>query len=303
MTRWVLALCLVTAADLACAARAVIDEYRADDSDGMSEHRLLLGIDRTLSLLSGEGGVRAGRWHITDAAGTEDFNVLKLKYDSGSARDWRARLDATQLFGEGSPTLGSASINWSGGPWSIEASGQRDIVDTVTAIRSHDASNIWALFADYRFNARWTLVGGGYTASFSDGNHRVGQVARLVYSPEKMEGFTLQGRVRRFEDTRRDVGYFSPGQYQEYLMIAGYRRSILSEKWVVGGQLGGGRQDIDSDRGKPLYVGELSLRGWFTDHLGLDGRVSYSNAGGSAVSQGKSGYRYSTVNLSVIGSW
>jgi hypothetical protein len=303
--RIALILCVCLAAGPVHAARAVVDQLVVDDSDGMWQYRLLAGLDQTIDrpLAGGSAGIRIGRWRIDDNEGREDFDMLSLRYDSGDQRAWRTKAGLSQLSGEGSPTLGDVIVDWNGGRWQIEGSAQRELVDTVTAIRLHYLIDTWSLSAEYRFNPRWTAVGAVYTQSVTDGNARSGQVGRLIYSPERLEGFTLEGYLRHVDSDFNGIGYFSPGHLRETLLIAGYRRSVLGEHWIAGARLGAGRREIDRDIDNTLYLAELSLRGWFTDRFGLDGKVACSSAGGSAISQGESGYRYCTANLSLIGAW
>lgn len=298
-------MCLTLATSVAGAARVAVDQLYVNDSDGMWQYRLLAGSEHRVDtpLTGSSAGFRAGRWRIDDSAGREDFNMLRIYYDSGDTRSWRARAGLVQLFGEGSPTLADAILNWSNDRWYVEGGAQRELIDTVTAVRLHNLVDTWSISADYRIASEWTAVGALYTQSISDGNHRFGQVARLVYSPERYEGLTLQGRVRHVDSDFNGIGYFSPDRLLESMLLAGYRRPLFDDNWVAGAQAGIGRQTIDSEIHHTLYLAELSLRGWFTERLGLDGRAMCSNAGGSATGQGDSGYRYCAVNLTLIGAW
>lgn len=305
MIRSMLMLCLCLVMAQAQAASVNMDNMFVEDSDGMWQYRVLVGVDENIDqpLAGGSAGIRLGRWHVRDSAGSEDFDVLKLHYDSGETRPWRARLGAMQLSGEGSPTLGDALVTWQGGPWYVEAGAQRELVDTVSAIRLHYLVDTWSLSTDYRLNPQWTVVGALYTQSINDGNRRLGQVARLIYSPAALEGFTVQARLRHVDSDFNGIGYFSPDRQLEYLLQSGYRRPVLGDHWVVGGQIGAGRQEINRDISNPYYYGELSLRGWFTDRFGLDSRLVCTTAGGNALGQGASGYRYCIANLSLTGVW
>ncbi len=298
-------LCAALATGVAEAARVVVDQLYVNDSDGMWQYRLLAGTEHRVEvpLAGSSAGFRAGRWRIDDQAGREDFDMLRLYFDSGETRSWRARAGLAQLSGEGSPTLPDATLNWTGGKWYVEGGAQRELIDTVTAIRLHTLVDTWSISADYRIAPEWTAIGALYTQSITDGNRRFGQVARLVYSPARYEGLTLQGRVRHVDSDFNGIGYFSPDRLLESMLLAGYRRPLLDDNWVAGAQAGIGRQTIDSEIDNSLYLTELSLRGWFTERLGLDGRALCSNAGGSATGQGDSGYRYCSVNLSLIGAW
>lgn len=305
MRRLIALLCALCAAGSAGAARVAVDQLYVNDSDGMWQYRLLAGSEHRLDTLlaGGSAGFRAGRWRIDDRAGREDFDMLRLYYDSGETRAWRARAGLAQLSGEGSPTLADILLNWSGGRWYVEGGAQRELIDTVTAIRLHTLVDTWSVSADYRIAPEWTAVGALYTQSITDGNRRLGQVARLVYSPARFEGLTLQGRVRHVSSDFNGLGYFSPDRLLESMVLIGYRRPLFGDDWIGGAQIGAGRQEIDRAIDNGLYLAELSLRGWFTERIGVDGRAGCSSAGGSATGQGDSGYRYCSVNFSLIGAW
>ncbi len=300
------ALCLLLVSGEAWSARIVMDNRYVNDSDGARQYSYLLGADQDSDtpFSGGNAGFRAGQWRIKDRAGEETFEVVKLNYDSGSARPWRARLGATQLLGDWSPSLGEAMLSATPAKrWYLEAAAQREIIDTVTAVRAHYLADTLSASADYQLNDEFTLVGGLFTQSISDGNQRLGKIGRLIYSPARWEGVNLQGRVKIVDSDFNGTGYFSPGQLSEYMLLAGMSTSLFAESWVIGGQLGIGAQQIDNNDYDGLYYGEIKARGWFSERLGLDGKFSCSNAGEAGFGQGAANYRYCLMQLSLIGVW
>lgn len=296
-----LLLCLAVANE-AGAARVIADNVYSDDSDHAKQWRSQLGLDQRLA--QGIAGIRIGPWKINDAAGEEHFNALSLRYDTDPSRQWRSRVGITQLSGDWSPTLGDVSTRYkSSGPWYVEASAQREIIDTVTAIRMRHSTNTYSASADYAISPAFTLVGAFYTQSISDGNNRTGKLARAIYSFPSVEGLTLQGRFKLIDSDFRGTGYFSPLKLQEFMAIIGYSRSILGERWSVGAQLGTGAQSVDDTDNTSLLYGELKFKGWFSERLGFDAKASCSNTGGFSAAQSDTRYRFCIGALSMITVW
>ncbi len=299
-----LLLCLV--ATEANAARVIMDNLYSDDSDNARQWRYYLGVDQSVDkpLAGGIAGIRLGQWRLNDAVGKEQFDALKLQYDTGPARQWRSRVDITQLSGDWSPTLGEVNISYkTPRPWYLEASVQRDIIDTVTAIRSRYRADTYSASVDYALTPELTLVGALYTQSISDSNNRTGKVARIIYSLPQIEGLNVQGRVKWVDSDFRGIGYFSPRKLREYMALVGYTRSILAERWSAGALVGAGMQDIDSTDSNGLFYGEVKIKGWFSELLGLEAKASCSNAGGLSTGQGSANYRYCLGTLTLISVW
>lgn len=300
-----LLLCLTTTS-AASGARVVVENLYSDDSDNARQWRYYLGVDQPVDqpLASGTAGVRVGQWKLDDTVGTEHFTALNLRYDTGPSRRWRSRFDITQLSGDWSPTLGEANVSYkTSGPWYMEASAQRDIIDTVTAIRTRYSADTYSASADYALTPNLTLVGALYTQAISDGNNRVGKVARVIYSFSQIEGFNVQGRIKLVDSDFRGTGYFSPRELKEYMALTGYTRSIFGERWSVGAQAGIGVQSADDADSIDLFYGEVKIKGWFSDLIGLEAKANCSNTGGFSTGQSTTNYRYCLGSLSLISVW
>ena len=296
-----LLLCLATAS-AADAARVVVDNLYSDDSDNSQQWRYYLGVNQPLA--EGTAGIRVGQWKFDDAVGAEHFNALKLQYDTGAARRWRSRFDITQLSGNWSPILGEANVSYkTPGPWYVEASAQRDIIDTVTAIRSRYSANTYSASADYALTQDLTLVGALYTQSISDGNNRVGKIARVIYSFPQIEGLNVQGRIKLVDSDFRGTGYFSPRKLKEYMALTGYSRSVMGGRWSIGAQVGAGVQRADDAGNIGLFSGEVKIKGWFSEFVGMEAKASCSNTGGLSTNQNSTNYRYCLGSLSLISVW
>ena len=205
-------------------------------------------------------------------------------------------------MGSWSPLLGNAMVSYDGWDrWYLEASTQREMVESLPAIAEQDISQTWSGSADYKLTPAFTAVAGLFEMNISDGNQRHGGIGRLIYSPPSLEGFNLQLRIKSINSDFRSTTYFSPVKLREYELLAAYRKSV-TPNWVAGAQLGGGTQRVDSDS-RELVDAEVNLRGWFTPSLGLKEKLGCTNSGGFSVGQGKNGYLYCDANVSLIGVW
>jgi hypothetical protein len=288
------------------AERIVADGAFSADSDGLRERSADLGYVHPLPGLGKDGalGVRAGYWLLDDNSDRLEFGTFKLDGQGRSgALEWRARVQ--QLASSGwSPSAGGLGLDYhAGARWTVSASGDFDLVDTVIAARRHTRFNTWVLSSDYAATRELTLVGGVIGQWFSDGNHRLGGLARVVYSPTALPGLAAQLRVRRIDSEFRGLGYFSPERLEEALALLQYGHAVFGNRFVLTAVGGGGAQRVDGRDTSALYQGELRGRGWFNDRLGLEGKIGCANTGGINVRAAAGGYRYCYGNLSLIGAF
>ncbi|MDI3260918.1 MAG: hypothetical protein QJR02_14620 [Sinobacteraceae bacterium] len=299
-------LCLACGLPALAADRIVADGAFSADSDGLRERSADLGYVHPLPSLGRQAslGVRAGYWLLADNSDRIEFGTLKLDGQGRSgALDWRARVQ--QFASNGwSPSAGGFGFDYhAGSRWTVSTSGDFDLVDTVVAARRHTRFNTWVLSTDYAATPELTLVGGVIGQWFSDGNHRLGGLAHVVYSPTALPGFTAQLRVRRIDSEFRGLGYFSPDRLEEALALLQYGHAVFGDRFVLTLVGGGGAQRVDGRDTAALYQGELRGRGWFNDHLGLEGRLGCTNTGGINVQAASGGYRYCYGNLTLIGAF
>ncbi|MBI2383937.1 MAG: hypothetical protein HYV18_07700 [Gammaproteobacteria bacterium] len=300
---------------LACLAGPLAaEEYRwfaesafAEDSDALRQRTLYAGFQRRLPLPGRPSfaALRAGYREIESPQGRERFNALRLdlRAEPTSATSLSVRL--SPLFGPGwSPALAATSLSWRPARrWYLEASTERELVDTVAAIRERNLVDTAALSADYRLFEPLTVVAAGFRQSLRDGNERTGRVGKLILSPPQADWFNLQLRTRRVDSDFRGTGYFSPRRLEEYDLLIGVAGAPLSDRWSLGLTAGGGRQRIDGDVSNAIFSAELKARGWFSDHYGLEARAGCANTGRLAAQPAEDGYRHCSANLNLIGSW
>ena len=225
-----------------------------------------------------------GRRTYAEPGERERFNVGRLKLDSRPNRNWRMQLGCEFLNGDDwSPTLPVAFVsNRLNDDWYVEFSAERTVVDSVSAVRRHTSVDSYVASADYRVNDRLTLAGAYVSQYFSDGNRKRGGIGRIIFSPEQLPGANLQIKGRSLRSERDSADYFSPQALTEGFLLFGYATPFADDNWVVKLLAGPGVQRIESfnaeSRNKSGYHGEISLRGWFNDHIQLVSRIGCTSA-------------------------
>ncbi|HET8731617.1 MAG TPA: hypothetical protein VFM34_10985 [Moraxellaceae bacterium] len=285
--------------------RLVLDTMATDDSDGLRQQSVYAGAVKALPSLGTNAaiGVRAGFWELEGPGQHVDFTALRVDHQQALGPT-TIDVGVHQLFGnDWSPTLGHAAVSVPLAPVTLEAGVERALVDTVIAARRETTFDTWNATADYTVSPQWTVVGGGLLQDFSDGNQRQGGVFKVVYSPSTLEGFNAQLRLRRLDADRQGIGYFSPDRFEEGLLLLQYGHPLPGDRFVLTGQVGGGVQRIDSRDNFAVFVAELRARGWFTDTLGMEGKLGCTNTGDIAVGAATGGYRYCYANLTLMRPW
>ena len=287
MRRVLLAMLLLAASSPPCqAGNLLFTEGRyTHDSDQAEQYLLVVGAGQVFdsgawSKIELGGGLR----RFTDNQGGETFNLYRLRLESAKRGGWQARLRLDwQQSQEWSPLTYAAAVSGQTGErWYLEFSAERDLVDTVTAIRQEIVVDSYSLSADYRLTNSFTIVGAPLVQRFTDGNNRWGGVVRLVYSPPRYENLSLEVKGRLLKSDVDGHGYFSPATLQEYFLIVGLAMPFGNDNWVARLRLGPGLQVVEPHVGegetKDAYLGELKLRGWFTQSLGLEAVAGCSSA-------------------------
>ncbi len=234
----------------------------------------------------------------------ERFDVARAALRCKTPKVWSFDARLEQLQGDDwDPLLGAANVSARPHPdWYLELFEERELVDTVRAIRERVKVDTYGLSADYSLTPSLVLVGALLAQDFSDGNRREGGIVRLVYYPEKPEWLHLQLKGRILDASRPSDTYFSPERLQEYFLLAGIATPFADDDWIVRLLAGPGLQIIEpfdaAKEEKEAYLAELQLRGWFTDHLTLE-----SNAGCSTAITSSDTYAYCFANLHFGYAW
>ncbi len=274
----------------------------SSDSDGADQVFLSLGYDHRFEdrTFTPELGFRTGELTLTDAVGTERFEILELSHRSDLLKSLHLDLKGRLYRGnDWSPLLYAANLVC--GPvrsWTLEAYAERGIVDSVTASRLEYTVNTYGLAADYNLSDEVTVVGALFLQNFSDGNDRLGRVGRIVYTPRRHDWFNLQLKGRVLESDFDGSGYFSPDRLEEYFLLFGASRAFGDDNWVAKGLAGPGMQTINGDENKAAYWVEARLKGWFSPEFGLDTRLGCTTAQETSAS-----YRYCFGHANLIYAW
>mgnify|MGYP001408552893 CR=1 FL=1 len=319
MKRPVLGICgLLLVSLTAHADRVYLEGHATTDSDDAGHYRLFGGYRMEIPELGkleldGAAGTRHYREEITDSAAPsgnrttterESFEAARLKLHGEATRSWRYSMRLEQLLGDDwDVLLGAATV--AARPhadWYLELFAERELVDTVRAIRRHIRVDTYGLSLDYQLHPSWLLVGGLFEQDFSDGNRRLGTVERLIYSPQKIEWLHIQLKGKQLNADRDSDTYFSPERLQEYFLLIGAATPFADDNWVIRLLGGPGVQIIEpfaSEREeKEAYLAELKLRGWFTDNITLESRLGCSSAVASTDS-----YSYCYGHLHLGYAW
>jgi hypothetical protein len=269
------------------------------DSDDADKVGYYTGYDYTFERGS-RAGFRIGFQELSDTVGTERFNVLELTQLFNPAGTTSMSLELKMLNGDDwSPLLGSGNVTFKPGQmWDLEIFGEREIVDTVSAVRLQYLLDSYGFSADCTVSEEITLVGALFNQAVSDGNKRVGSIGRIVYTPQRLDWMNFQVKARVLESDFDGIGYFSPETLTELFFLFGAARTFAGDNWVVRGLTGPGVQWIDEHGGerekKPAFLLEVKLKGWFTQEFGLDGKIGYTTA---RAGSGSDRYLYGHINL------
>lgn len=290
----------------AYAYRIINDNYITSDSDNVWTRRHFIGYQQVFKNNDGTTKVTAqlGSISVSEDNELEQLDVVRIRSEYDIKNTHLSLRLASAAQSSWQPVLAGATL--SGTPsdnWYIELFSDRELVDSIVAIRNKLLLDTYGISADYKINAEFTAVGALYKQAFTDDNRRVGRVLRLIYTPELYDGFNVQLRSKRLTAKKKGIGYFSPLVLEEYWLISALSKTLLSEKWLVKLQAGLGQQKIDSINTNNTFMTELAIRGWKTDHFGLVAKIGYTNNGSFSTSTSGSAYQYRYMNLSLIGNW
>jgi hypothetical protein len=286
--------------------RLRIELQASEDSDRARQHAYFAELLGPLPAAGTQAqwGIGGGYRLIDDPAGRESFARARGSVALEPATHTRLHARAELLDGaHWSPLLGGARIGQRfSSRWSGELAVDRELVDTVTAVRARNLVTTWAGSLDYLLSPAWTLIAGANTQDLRDGNERHGRSLRIAWAPPQAD-WNLQLRLRRIDSMFRGDGYFSPRRLEDALLTGTGHRPFAGERYLLTLRAGAGAQRIDGGRSDALYLAELRGRGWFTDHYGFEARAGCSNTGGFNAGPAGDGYRYCEGVLSLIAAW
>ena len=277
----------------------------SSDSDDQVQRIFASGYRRALPSVQASWAAAVGRRELSAPAGRENFAFArldgKIELGSGASLVTQARYLSG---GAWSPTLGSAAVNWKPADrWYVEASVERDLVDTVVAIRNRVRFDTAAVSADWTLVPSLTLVAGASRSAFSDGNDRRARTLRLILSPAALPWFNAQLRARRADSDATGIGYFNPRRLEEYEFLVRVAGAPFGDRWNVSLRVGAGNQRVDRGSRSAIYSVDARARGWFTDDYGMEARAACTNTGGLSAAPADEGYRNCLASVSLIAAW
>lgn len=217
-----------------------------------------------------------GHLKYEDKIGAETFNFIKFNAQTSINNlivfDGRFTIHESNSW---SPFVFGGSIIYTpNNKVRLEIFGDREIVDSTSAIRQKYYINTYGASVDYAFTPSFTVVGSYSIQDISDGNDRNRAVVKLIYQPDAYEWLTIILANRYLDGEFKSPFYFSPDRLFESLLIAGVKKPLWNEKFLLTLRGGIGRQFVrfedGSDTDKSAWLLEFNLRGWFSDHLGME---------------------------------
>jgi hypothetical protein len=299
------ALLLATGTSWASDMRVFAEGLYSSDSDDQVQRIYATGLRQALPSVAASWAAAIGHRELSAPEGRENFEFVRL---DGKIDLWKGAslvTQASQLNGGGwSPALGSAALHWKPAErWYVEASGERELVDTVAAIRQRVRVDTAALSADWTPVPSLTLVAGVARSDFSDGNDRRARTLRVVYSPPSLPWFNTQLRLKRADSDATGIGYFNPKRLEEYEFLVRVAGAPFGDRWNLSLLAGAGQQRVDGGARSAIYSIDARARGWFTDHYGMEARAACTNTGGFGASPADEGYRNCLVSATLIVAW
>lgn len=186
-----------------------------------------------------------------------------------------------------------ANRSWAaGGSTRLEVYGQRDRVESLSALQAGTTMNLIGAAIDHTVHPRVTLVGAVAKTWFSDDAQRAQQRLRVIGDLFPEVGVTLQWSLRK--QTGRPASgprrYFNPEEMTESLAVVGWRRRL--EGWQVHAHLGVGRQEVGTER-SPARQFDLAITSPAERSQAIGLRLGHHETFGLSGP----GYQYSFVDL------
>ncbi len=278
-----------------------------DDSDNQSQSDVAVGYQATQPRFGTDGywATSVGHRRLWSADESESFDYLRLQGRGSLSPDAGlfTRLDLNR-GADWSPVLGALAVDWNPtGLWRLEASAERDLVDTVVAVRNRTRMDTGTVAVDLALHPAVTVVAAVGHSSFNDGNDRLHRIARVIWSPAQWQWVNLQLRAKRADSDASGIGYFNPRRLEEYEAQIRLAGSPFGDRWVVSLLAGAGQQRINAGDPSSIYSLESRVRGWFSDNYGVEGHAACGNVGSLSEAASEDDYRMCQLGIHFIVSW
>lgn len=156
----------------------------------------------------------------------------------------------------------------------------RDWVETQNSINNGIYYTLGGVSVEQKlFDGLSGVITGG-NMYFSDSNTRPFFRANLIYDIFPEYGINVQARYRQFRDTNTNVpnNYFNPDNYNEGMLAVGFRRFV--QGWMFAGNLGLGRQRVNSDPSTGTQLAELNATSPYVGPIFFRTRLGYRKSAG-----------------------
>lgn len=235
--------------------------FASHDSESFSTNALSALYLPTFVHGSDLAGVRATQrkysqqnWRLE----SQQLMALMRKVDPATANGWQLDAGLTLQGGHSTIALDGSYHTPLAAKTGLDLFINRDWVETRAALAQGIDFTFLGASVDQGIGDHWTVVGVVGIQDFSDDNNRQHYRARIAYQPMLDSGLTLQLRYRTFHSSRTGgAAYFNPGNYDETLLAAGWRKRFSG--WVFRAAAGRGIQHVDSGPGSDTRLLELQL--------------------------------------------
>ena len=247
------------------------------------------------------------------ATHTHGIRLTDMQYKSPGTRLSGQRLDWT--YQQGNPIAGQGlqlalgisevanhqqvlgDLLWShplSKPLTLSLEASRNWVESELGLAQGLYSTAGFAILEYQATERLLLIGMAGQESFSDGNTRNHQRARVIYDLAPTYGVATHWRYRRYTNSSPNPNYFSPNTYEEQMALISWRRR--HEGWMAYALLGLGQQQVNRGPSTSTRLLELRLTSPASARATYGVHMGYSN---SANSQRSDRYHYRYIKLVV----
>lgn len=281
----------------------------SDDTDHEKQFVYGLGSDvifnrknnDRLSLLIGQRQFRNDHDEFLLGKKEETFNFLTV---SGGKRFDTLRLDGKLSLYDSrhwSPILCTGFVAWDpSSRWHFEASAERDLVDSLAAVDRKLYVDSYGASLDFNITPAWTAVGAYAHQHITDGNDRDIEWLKIYYLPKKIDWLRLEAYGKHLTSEFTGFGYFSPTKLWESMVVAQVSRPFANDRFIWRLRGGIGLQFVNNETGKIASLLEMKVKGWFSDHWGLDVTGGFTNQSSVITSGADYSCYYGTVLLTYV---
>jgi len=275
---------ILTAIALLCASSAFaefypeFEGYYTNDSDNMTEAQNVLSVNDFIGKKTAVG-LLAGFSNYSDPTRTENTQSIQLRYTNAALSRWSLSAQAGMLeyLKRSMSVYGGNAVYEHPGGFRLETTVDKSLLDTFAAFDNDISVTTLSSTADFPLSNKITLIAGGDSRSFSDGNERLGLIGKGIFLLP-VEGLSLQVWHRQFRDTKLDSdGYFNPVtiNFQRYLLS--YRKGLIKHI-RLSLKAGPGTQQVnDEQRTNTIYL-EAGLEKQIRSGLSFSASYIYTDS-------------------------